>query len=153
MRIALGSDHRGFQVKQRIANLLKERSIDVEDCGTNSAESVDYPDIAVRVARAVAEGKVDRGILICGTGLGMSLAANKVRGIRATPVHDDVTAELSRSHNDSNVLCLSADLLGERLIDHIVAIWLDTEFGGGRHARRLEKVHAIERDLDQKEGS
>jgi ribose 5-phosphate isomerase B len=146
MRIAVGSDHRGYPVKERIANLLRERSIELIDCGAFTPESVDYPDVAAVVARKVAAGEVERGILICGTGIGMSIAANKVPGIRATPVHDDVTAELARTHNDSNVLCLSADLLGERLIDHIVAIWLETPFEGGRHARRLDKVRDIERD-------
>jgi ribose 5-phosphate isomerase B len=146
MRISLGSDHRGVQVKERIANLLQARGVAVHDVGTHTTERVDYPDIAVEVAREVAAGQADRGILVCGTGLGMSIAANKVPGVRATPVHDDVTAELSRSHNDSNVLCLSADLLGERIIDHIVDVWLKTPFQGGRHLRRLERIAEIERD-------
>jgi ribose 5-phosphate isomerase B len=92
----------------------------------------------------VAEGSVDRGILICGTGIGMSIAANKVHGVRAAPCHDDITAELSRRHNDANVICLSADLLGERLIDRMIEIWLATQFEGGRHARRVEKIKNIE---------
>src|SRR4029434_6106724 len=95
------------------------------------------------VARAVAKKKADRGILVCGTGLGMAIAANKIPGVRATAVHDEVTAELSRSHNDSNVLCLSADLLGERIVDHIVNIWMDTDFNGRRHARPVDQIREI----------
>jgi len=146
MIVVVGSDHRGVLIKQHILNLLRGKGIAAEDMGTNSEESVDYPDIAASVARAVAKKKADRGILVCGTGLGMAIAANKIPGVRATAVHDEVTAELSRSHNDSNVLCLSADLLGERIVDHIVNIWMDTNFNGGRHARRLEKIAAIEKN-------
>ena len=144
MRIAIGNDHRGFRVKERIANYLHEHGHDVIDCGAHGEESVDYPLYAAEVARTVARGKAERGILICGTGLGMAMAANKVPGINATPAHDDVTAELSRTHNDSNVLCLSADLLGERLIEHIVGIWLKTKFQGGRHGRRIALLRVIE---------
>jgi ribose 5-phosphate isomerase B len=148
MRIAVGSDHRGVHVKRRIVGFLQERGHEVTDVGTESGDSVDYPDFALPVAEKVSRGQVDRGILICGTGLGMAIAANKIPGVRATPVHDDLTAELSRSHNDSNVLCLSADLLGQPLIDHIIEIWLKTEFQGGRHARRIDKITAIERNHD-----
>lgn len=148
MKLAVGSDHRGFHIKRRIVNFLREHKHDVIDVGANSEESIDYPDIAIVVARMIVAGEVERGILVCGTGLGMSIAANKFAGIRATSVHDDVTAELSRRHNDSNVLCLSADLLGERLIHHIVDIWLKTEFEGGRHARRLGKISNLETELD-----
>jgi ribose 5-phosphate isomerase B len=144
MRIALASDHRGVRVRQRLHEMLLEREVEVIDLGSDNAGSVDYPDYAQQVGELVAKGEVDRGILICGTGLGMCIAANKIPGVRATPVHDDFTAELSRRHNDSNVLCLSADLLGERLIDHIVDVWLKTQFEGGRHARRVEKIRAIE---------
>jgi ribose 5-phosphate isomerase B len=144
MKLAIGSDHRGYHVKRRIHQFLLEHDHEVHDLGTDSEERVDYPDIALKVARLVAAGEVDRGILICGTGVGMSIAANKVAGIRATPAHDDITAELSRRHNDSNILCLSADLLGEKLINHIVGIWLTTEFDAGRHARRIQKIHRME---------
>lgn len=144
MRIAIGSDHRGFAAKNRLAQSLRERNITVADMGTDRAESVDYPDFAVLVARKVACGEADRGILLCGTGIGMSIAANKVPGIRAAAVHDEVTAELSRRHNDSNVLCVSADLLGERQIEQIAEIWLRTEFEAGRHARRVDKIRTIE---------
>src|SRR5438445_12684971 len=111
MRIAVGSDHRGFEVKRRIVALLQRFNHEVRDFGPASSESVDYPDFAFEVARAVSEGQVERGILVCGTGIGMCIAANKVKGVRAAPCHDSITAELSRRHNDSNVLCLSADLL------------------------------------------
>jgi ribose 5-phosphate isomerase B len=144
MRIALGSDHRGFNVKQKIADLLRRFQHEVEDVGAHGQESVDYPDVAAIVGNKVSRGEVDRGILICGTGIGMSIAANKFPGVRAAPCHDDITAEMSRRHNDLNVLCLSADLLGEKLIDRMVEIWINTEFEGGRHARRVEKITGLE---------
>jgi ribose 5-phosphate isomerase B len=144
MRIAIGSDHRGFEAKRRIKSLLQAMGHDVADVGTESRDSVDYPDMAFDVAMAIGAGQAERGILICGTGIGMAIAANKVHGVRAAPCHDSITAEMSRRHNDANVLCLSADLLGEELIDRMVRIWLDTVFEGGRHARRVEKITRIE---------
>jgi ribose 5-phosphate isomerase B len=144
MKIAIGSDHRGFDVKRRIAKLLDQLNHEVVDVGPQSADSVDYPDYAFEVARAVSEGRVERGILICGTGIGMCIAANKVHGVRAAPCHDSITAEMSRRHNNANVLCLSADLLGDELIDRMVRIWLETEFEGGRHARRVDKIAHFE---------
>ena len=147
MRIAVGTDHRGFALRVRLIELLQRLGHEVEDLGTFSAEAVDYPDIAARVARKVGHGEVDRGILICGTGLGMCITANKFPGVRAAPCHDDLTAELSRRHNDSNILCLSADLLGERLVDRMVELWLTTPFEGGRHARRVAKIKALEREI------
>jgi ribose 5-phosphate isomerase B len=144
MKIAIGSDHRGYEAKRRIAALLQQLGHDVLDVGAGSKDSVDYPDFALQVAQAVSEGRVDRGILICGTGIGMCIAANKVRGVRAAPCHDSITAEMSRRHNDANVLCLSGDLLGEELIERMVKIWLTTEFEGGRHARRVEKILRFE---------
>ena len=144
MKVAIGSDHRGYQVKRKIVELVQRLGHDVIDCGTASDEAVDYPDFALPVASAVSEGQVDRGILICGTGIGMSMTANKVHGIRAALCHDDVTAETSRRHNYANVMCLSADLLGERLIDRMIEIWLTTQFDGGRHARRVDKIKKIE---------
>jgi ribose 5-phosphate isomerase B len=146
MRIAIGSDHRGYDVKRRILSLLQRLSHEVIDMGTQGSESVDYPDFAFQVAQAVSRGQVDRGILICGTGIGMCIAANKVKGVRAAPCHDSITAEMSRRHNDSNVLCLSADLLGDELIDRMVRIWLETEFEAGRHARRVEKITRFEQE-------
>ena len=144
MRIAIGSDHRGFEAKRRIKTLLAGMGHEVVDVGTQSRDSVDYPDMAFEVARAVGEGTADRGVLICGTGIGMAIAANKVHGVRAAPCHDSITAEMSRRHNDANVLCLSADLLGEELIERMVRIWLETAFEGGRHARRVEKITRFE---------
>jgi len=146
MRVAVGSDHRGVHVKAKLIELLARLGHTAEDVGTSTAESCDYPDVAALVARKVAAGETDRGILICGTGLGMCIAANKFHGVRAAPCHDDLTAELSRRHNDLNVLCLSADLLGERLIDRMVEIWLTTPFEGGRHARRVEKIAGLEQE-------
>ena len=146
MKIAVGSDHRGFHVKENLVQLLKRLGHEVVDCGTHDATSVDYPDIACIVARQVSNRDVERGILICGTGIGMCIAANKVPGVRAAPCHDSITAEMSRRHNDANVLCLSADLLDKELIDRMVKIWLETDFEGGRHARRVEKIVRFEAD-------
>jgi len=144
MRIAVGSDHRGVNLRVKIVELLARLGQEVIDVGTNESGPVDYPDIAAAVAGRVSRGEVERGILVCGTGLGMSIAANKFPGVRAAPCHDDLTAEMSRRHNDLNVLCLSGDLLGERLVDRLVAIWLNTEFEGGRHARRVQKISQLE---------
>jgi len=146
MRIAVGSDHRGYDVKKKIIQLVERLGNEVVNAGADSGESVDYPDVASDVARLVSRGEVDRGILICGTGIGMCIAANKFPGVRAAPCHDDLTAEMSRRHNDLNVLCLSADMLGGRLIDRMVEIWLTTEFEGGRHARRVEKIRQLDAD-------
>src|SRR5437588_9376114 len=146
MKIAIGSDHRGYDAKRRLLPLLQQLGHEVLDLGPEGSESVDYPDFAFQVARAVGEGRVERGILICGTGIGMCIAANKVAGVRAAPCHDSITAEMSRRHNDSNVLCLSADLLGEELIERMIRIWLETDFEGGRHARRVDKIARFEKD-------
>jgi ribose 5-phosphate isomerase B len=148
MRIAIGTDHRGFAIRSKIVDMVKQLGHEPIDTGTFSADAVDYPDIAADVARKVSHGEADRGILVCGTGLGMCIAANKFPGVRAAPCHDDITAEMSRRHNDSNVLCLSADLLGERLIDHMIEIWLNTPFEGGRHARRVEKITNLEHEVE-----
>ena len=144
MRIAIGSDHRGYGIKQKVIELLQRLGHEAIDVGTGSTESVDYPDVASIVAGQVSRREVERGILICGTGIGMAIAANKFPGVRAAPCHDDLSAEMSRRHNDLNVLCLSADMLGEKLIDRMVDIWLRTEFEGGRHARRVEKILKLE---------
>ena len=145
MRIAVGSDHRGITIRTKIIKPLVGLGQDVVDVGSYHEESVDYPDIAAAVARQVSAGEVDRGILICGTGLGTSIVANKFPGVRAAPCHDDLTAEMSRRHNDLNVLCLAGDVLGERLVDRLVEIWLKTDFEGGRHARRVQKICEMER--------
>lgn len=147
MKIAVSSDHRGYSLKGKILMLISDLGHEGIDFGPDSGESVDYPDYGSRVAEAVSNGTVDRGILICGTGMGMCIVANKFPGVRAAPCHDDLTAEMSRRHNDANVLCLSADLLGDRLVNRMVEIWLTTEFEGGRHARRLEKIAKYERPL------
>jgi ribose 5-phosphate isomerase B len=146
MKIAVGNDHRGVAVKQRLLGLLRELGHDVSDLGAVSPASVDYPDYAIPVAEAIRDGTCDRGILICGTGHGMCIAANKVFGVRAVNCRDVIDAELSRRHNDANVMCLSADLIGEEQIDKMVRTWLATEFEGGRHARRLEKVANYEKE-------
>ncbi len=147
MKIAIGSDHRGFSVKQRVLGLVKQLGHEAHDRGVATSEaSVDYPDFAFAVAEAVSIGNVDRGILICGTGIGMCIAANKVRGVRAACCHDLITAEMSRRHNDANILCLSADMLGEELIDRMIRTWLTTEFEAGRHQRRVEKIVNFERN-------
>src|SRR5262249_57218610 len=127
MKIAIGSDHRGYEVKRRLVHSLQRLGHEIQDMGTEGSESVDYPDFAFQVARAVSEGRVDRGILICGTGIGLCIAANKVRGVRAAPCHDSITAVMSRRHNHPNVLCVSADLLGDELIHRMLRIWLEPE--------------------------
>ena len=148
MRIAIGTDHRGYAIRSRVIELVERLGHEVEDVGTFSSDAVDYPDVASLVSRKVSRREVDRGILVCGTGLGMCIAANKFHGVRAAPCHDDLTAGMSRRHNDTNVLCLSADLLGERLIDRMVELWLSTPFEGGRHARRVEKILELERQVE-----
>lgn len=144
MRIAIGSDHRGFQIKGKLITLLNADGHEVEDYGTHSDQPVDYPDYAVSVAKRVAEGAAERGILICGTGFGMAIAANKFKGVRAASCCDEVMAEMCRRHNDVNVLCLPGDLIGDRPVGDLVRVWLATEFEGGRHSRRIEKIYHIE---------
>jgi ribose 5-phosphate isomerase B len=151
MRIAVGTDHRGFAIRSKVLDLVRQMGHEAIDVGTFSPNAVDYPDIAADVAYKVSRGEVDRGILVCGTGLGMCIAANKVPGVRAAPCHDDITAEMSRRHNDANVLCLSADLLGERLIDRMIEIWLNTPFEGGRHARRVDKITQLQHEAEAEE--
>ncbi len=145
MRVAIGSDHRGVQIKSRLIPVLQQLGHDVHDKGTHDTAAVDYPDIAAHVAAQVAQGEVDRGILICGTGIGMAITANKFPQVRAATCHDEFEAEMCRRHNDVNVLCLSSHLLGERNVDNLVTLWLNTEFEGGRHARRVEKISAVEK--------
>jgi ribose 5-phosphate isomerase B len=149
MRIAVGSDHRGLDLRAKLIGFLQGLGQEVVDMGTFSEKEVDYPDIASLVAKKVASHEVDRGILVCGTGVGMCIAANKVPGVRAAPCYDDITAEVSRRHNDLNVLCLSSDLLGEKLADRLVEIWLRTPFEGGRHARRNQKIAVLEQQFGQ----
>lgn len=144
LKLALGADHRGIEAMQHVAQRLTDLNCDVEVFTCPAGESCDYPDNAWRVGKAVSEGRADKGILLCGTGIGMCMAANKIKGVRAAVVQDELAAEMSRSHNDANVLCLPADMLGLRLIDKITDRWLKTAFDGGRHARRVHKITAIE---------
>jgi ribose 5-phosphate isomerase B len=147
MRISLGSDHRGVQIKARLIHSLQANSFEVFDEGTFGDGACDYPDFAQAVARRVSSGEADRGILICGTGIGMSITANKFAGVRAAPCYDEVMVEMSRRHNDVNVLCLPGDLIGERSIDDLVLRWLQTDFDGGRHAGRVAKIQQIEQKI------
>jgi ribose 5-phosphate isomerase B len=147
MKIAVGSDNRGFALKGRLVQMLREAGHEVEDAGTCESQQVDYTDFAEVVSRKVSRGEAERGILICGTGIGMAITANKFPGVRAATAHDVLTAEMCRRHNDVNVLCLSGDMLGERPIDDMISIWINTPFEGGRHARRLDKIRVIERSL------
>jgi ribose 5-phosphate isomerase B len=145
MKIAIASDHRGFQMKCRLLQTIRSLGFELDDMGPESGDSVDYPDYAARVAASVAAEEHDRGILICGTGIGMCITANKFPGVRAAPCHDTVTAEYSRLHNDANIICLSANQLSDQLAEQVVQIWLTTDFEKGRHARRLQKIADIER--------
>jgi ribose 5-phosphate isomerase B len=144
MKIGVGSDHRGFDKKHQVLLQLNQLGHTSMDCGPESSDSVDYPDFASRVASLVSQGELDSGILICGTGLGMCITANKFAGVRGVSCHDTMTTKMSRLHNDANILCLSADLVSDSLLDQIVEVWIGTEFEGGRHARRLDKISEIE---------
>lgn len=150
MKIAVASDHRGYHLKEKVISILKSKGHEIVDDGPATDASVDYPDFAALVAGKVSSGTVDRGILICGTGLGMAIAANKFPRVRAAACVDEVTAELSRRHNDLNVLCLSGDLLSSRSTERLVEIWIDTEFEGGRHQRRLDKILELEQQTRSK---
>jgi ribose 5-phosphate isomerase B len=146
VKIAIGSDHAGFALKEVVLAHLRELGHEVHDFGTHSLESVDYPDFARLVAQGVAAGQFERGIVLCGTGIGVSIAANKVRGIRAALCHDAYSARMSRQHNNANVLALGGRVLGEGLALDIVDTWLAAGYDGGRHERRLAKIAAIEAD-------
>ena len=140
LKVAIGSDHGGFQYKEKIIDYLSARNIPYVDLGTHTPESCDYPDIARAVCERIISGKSNRGILVCGTGIGMSIAANKVRGIRAALCGDTYSARVSRAHNNANVLCLGQRVIGEHLALDIVDIWLKTGFEGGRHKRRVDLI-------------
>lgn len=144
MKIAIGSDHGGFQLKEAIKTYLEEKGHEVNDFGAYSTESVDYPEIGEKVAISVKEAENERGIIICGTGLGISISANKIPGIRAALVSDTFTAKMSRAHNDANILALGGRVLGVDLTLEIVDVWLHTEFEGGRHERRVNKIKDLE---------
>lgn len=145
MKISVANDHRGIDLKHRIISLLEQMGHTVTNHGTDESDSVDYPDFASAVCKEVAGSDVERGILICGSGIGMNIAANKHKGVRAVRAQDEYDAEWCRRHNDANVLCLSADRIGEGSVDRMLEIWLTTEFEGGRHARRVDKLGDIER--------
>jgi ribose 5-phosphate isomerase B len=144
MKIVVGSDHRGFETKQQVKAIITQLGHEFIDVGTGDNNPVDYPDLAYLAAKAVSKKEADRAILACATGIGMSIAANKVRGIRAAICHDELNARISRDHNDANVLCISGDQTGEVLLRKIVEVWLSTDFSGGRHLRRVNKITAIE---------
>jgi ribose 5-phosphate isomerase B len=148
MKVVIGSDHRGFEAKQQIKAIVTQSGHECVDIGTSNSHPVDYPDIAYLAATAVSKKQADRAILICGTGIGMSIAANKIKGIRAALCHDELSAQISRHHNDANVICISGDLIGEVLLRKMVEVWLNTEFYGGRHQRRVNKITAIEEGKD-----
>ena len=148
MKIAVGSDHRGFETKQQIKGIITQLGHECIDIGTGDSHPVDYPDQAYLAAMAVSTKQADRAILVCATGLGMSITANKIKGIRAALCQDELTAQISRDHNDANVLCISGDQTGEVLLRKIVEVWLNTEFSGGRHKRRVNKIRAIEQGKD-----
>jgi ribose 5-phosphate isomerase B len=147
MTIVLASDHRGYQLKESLKKFLEEKGIEFLDVGTFSNDSVDYPDFAMLAAEKVSHGDYDRGILICGSGIGMCVVANKFPGVRAAVCHDVSAAEMSRKHNDSNMLGLGAGVINEELARKILKVWLETKFEGGRHLRRVQKISEIESRL------
>ena len=149
MVISIGSDHHGILIRMKLCDMIRQLGHEVKEHGPTLEHKgpVDYPDIAGRVAGEISRGESERGILICGTGLGMCIVANKFSGVRAAPVTDELTAEMSRRHNDLNILCLSGDMLSEKMIDHLVEIWISTPFDGGRHARRIDKIVQLEKEI------
>lgn len=149
MKIALGCDHGGYNLKEAIKKYLEEKNVEYEDFGTYTIESVDYPAYGQKVAEAVASNSCDRGIVCCGTGIGISLAANKVEGIRCAVVSDTFSAKMSREHNNANVLSLGERVIGQGLALEIVETWLNTEFAGGRHERRVNLIHDIEKKYNK----
>lgn len=153
MKVAVASDHRGGAHKERALRAVQALGHEAIDMGAYGTEPVDYPDFALKVARAVASGEADRGVLVCGTGIGMSIVANKVKGIRAAVCHDLKTAELSRQHNDANVLCFGSSVVSEDAVEELVKRWLTTPFEGGRHARRVAKIAAAEEPQAASESS
>ncbi len=144
MRVVIGNDHAGLDLVESIVAVIEDMGIETQHIGTFSADSVDYPDYAVSVCNAVTSGEYDRGILVCGTGIGMSIAANKVPGVRAALCAEPYSAALSRLHNDANVLCLGARVLGPGIAEEIVRAWLTTQFSGDRHQRRVDKINSLD---------
>jgi len=143
--VSLGADHAGVELKEQLKQWLMSRGVTVKDVGTNSTDSVDYPDYAAAVAKDVASGAAERGVLVCGTGLGMAIAANKFHGIRAVPIVDEASARLSREHNDANVIALGARITAVEEAKELLRIFLETDYAGGRHQRRIDKITALER--------
>jgi ribose 5-phosphate isomerase B len=148
MKIALGADHAGFEEKEKLKKTLDEIGVEYEDFGTNSLDSVDYPDFAQKVGRAVASGEVEQGIVVCGSGIGIAIAANKIHGIRAAQAWNEETARLARQHNDANVLSIGARVIPEEEIPKIVKAWFEAKFEGGRHERRIEKISKLENEQE-----
>ena len=146
MKVVIGSDHAGYEMKEQIKTVLKEKGCDVIDVGTESPASVDYPDFGIKAATLVGRGEVDRGVLVCGTGIGMSVIANKVKGVRAALISDLYTAIQSRKHLDANILVLGGRVIGRDLAAEITRAWIDTSFEGGRHQKRIEKIVQYEKD-------
>lgn len=144
MKIAVGCDHGGLNLKNMAKDILTKQGVEVVDMGTYTTDSVDYPDYAYKVAQAVVSGQADRGILVCGTGIGISIAANKIKGIRAALCGDVFSAVMSREHNNANILCLGERVTGAGLAEMIILSWLKTEFQGGRHAARVDKITGLE---------
>ena len=144
MKIAIGCDHGGIVLKSAVLEVLNEKGIDFEDLGCYTSDSVDYPDYALKVAEEVSQGKADLGIILCGTGIGISIAANKVKGIRAAVAHDLFTAEMCKRHNNANILAMGGRVISPELAKDMVRIWLDSEFEGGRHLNRINKISEIE---------
>lgn len=143
MKLAIGADHAGYYLKEQVKEFLKSKNIDFKDYGTFKIESCDYPEYAYKVGQAIVTGEADLGILICGTGIGMSITANKIKGIRAALVYDEQTAKLSRQHNDANVLCMGGRLTPEEVAKKIVDVWLNTSFEGGRHEKRIKLISQL----------
>lgn len=144
MKIAIGSDHAGFEVKEKIKKQLEDMNLEVEDLGTASTDSVDYPDFGAAVGREVSSGKADEGIVVCGSGIGIAIAANKIHGVRAAQAWNEETARLARQHNDANVLSIGARVTPEEEIPKIVEAWFDAKFEGGRHQKRIDKISELE---------
>ena len=144
MKIAVANDHRGVNAIEQVKAIIAQLNHECLDFSHNSEQPIDYPDAAFKAASMVSKGEADRAILVCGTGIGMSIAANKIKGVRAALCFDELNAQISRHHNDANVLCLSGDLLGTTMLRKMVETWLSTEFSGGRHQRRVNKISAIE---------
>lgn len=146
MKIAIGADHAGFEEKEKLKKTLDEIGVEYEDLGTNSTDSVDYPDFAQKVGEAVASGEAEQGIIVCGSGIGIAIAANKIHGVRAAQAWNEETARLARQHNDANVLSIGARVIPEEEIPKIVKAWFGAEFEGGRHQKRVEKITNLEKE-------